>query len=263
MTSYQTIVTNLINQKLYITLNRPEKRNAFNSLLVEELTDIFSEANSLPNCKLIILQAEGKVFSAGADLAYLQQLQNNSFVENFEDSSKLKNLFKIIYEHSKIVIAKIQGHAIAGGCGLATVCDFSFSVEEAQFGYTEVKIGFIPAIVSIFLLRKIGEGKAKELLFSGKLISAKEAQNFGLINYVEKTENLNNAVENFADELINSTSNESLKLTKTMIAKIQELSLDGALEYAAEMNAKARATKDCKLGIEAFLNKTPIQWGSI
>jgi len=143
----------------YISLNRPEKRNALSYEMVTELKQAFNNAEEDESCKVIILQAEGKVFCAGADLAYLQQLQNNTYEENLEDSTHLMELFKQIYTSSKIVIAKVHGHAIAGGCGLATVCDFSFTVPEAKFGYTEVKIGFIPAIVKVFLLRKIGEGK--------------------------------------------------------------------------------------------------------
>ncbi|MFN3315295.1 MAG: enoyl-CoA hydratase/isomerase family protein, partial [Raineya sp.] len=172
----------------YITLNRPDKRNALNFQVVEQLKQAFWKAKEDETAKVVVLRAEGKVFCAGADLEYLQTLQKNTFEENLADSSHLKELFELIYTHPKIVIAQIHGHAIAGGAGLATVCDFSYSVPDAQFGYTEVKIGFIPAIVMVFLLRKIGEGRAKELLLSGDLISAQKAQEFGLINYIVDAE---------------------------------------------------------------------------
>ncbi|HWA36104.1 MAG TPA: enoyl-CoA hydratase/isomerase family protein, partial [Cyclobacteriaceae bacterium] len=155
----------------YITLNRPEKRNALNQEMVSELEAAFQKASSDDSAKVIVLRARGEAFCAGADLGYLQQLQKYSYEENLADSSHLKELFFLIYTLNKVVIAEVQGAALAGGCGLAAVCDFVFTVPEAKFGYTEVKIGFIPAIVTVFLLRKIGESRAKELLLSGSLIS--------------------------------------------------------------------------------------------
>ncbi len=243
-----------------ITLNRPEKRNALNEQVVSELKLAFQQAAEDKDAKVIVLAAKGEAFCAGADLAYLQQLQQNTFEENLADSNHLKELFQTIYTHPKVVIAKIQGHAIAGGCGLATVCDFSFSVEEAQFGYTEVRIGFIPAIVKVFLLRKIGEGKAKELLLSGDLISADEAKAFGLINHVVKEGELDETVSEFARKLVKKNSGQSMQFTKQMIAHVQELKLEDGLNYAAEQNAKARASEDCQKGIAAFLNKEKPSW---
>src|SRR6478609_2823790 len=178
------------NRIAYITLNRPEKRNALNYDVVTELKNAFDRAESDDECKVVILRANGNVFCAGADLEYLQQLQANTYQENLEDSTHLMQLFYQIYTLKKVVIAQIHGHAIAGGCGLVTVCDFAFAVPEAKLGYTEVKIGFIPAIVKVFLLRKIGEAKAKELLLTGDLISAQEARDFGLINYIVSPEEL-------------------------------------------------------------------------
>lgn len=243
-----------------ITLNRPDKRNALNEQVVSELKQAFSKAAEDSEAKVIVLAARGSAFCAGADLAYLQQLQQNTFEENLSDSNHLKGLFYQIYTHPKVVIAKIQGHAIAGGCGLATVCDFSFAVEGAQFGYTEVRIGFIPAIVKVFLLRKIGEGKAKELLLSGELISANEAKDFGLINKVVREDELDTTVSDFAKMLVKKNSGQSMHFTKQMIARVQEMSLEDGLNHAAEQNAKARASEDCQKGIAAFLNKEKPNW---
>ena len=248
------------NRVAYITLNRPEKRNALNFKVVSELKQAFKQAQEDENAKVIVLKAEGKVFCAGADLEYLQTLQKNTFEENLADSSHLKELFEQIYTHPKIVIAQIHGHAIAGGAGLATVCDFSFSVPETQFGYTEVKIGFIPAIVMVFLLRKIGEGRAKELLLSGDLISAQKAQEFGLLNYIVNAEHLATEVEKFALHICKNNSEQSLARTKQMIAKVQEMSLGEALNFAARENATARESHDCKKGIASFLEKKPLEW---
>lgn len=244
----------------YITLNRPDKRNALNYQVVSELKNAFKKASEDDKAKVIVLRANGQAFCAGADLAYLQQLQKNTYEENLEDSSHLKELFYQIYTLNKVVIAQIEGHAIAGGCGLATVCDFSFTVPEAKFGYTEVRIGFIPAIVKVFLLRKIGEMKSKQLLLTGELIDANEATNLGLINEVVDKDQIVARVNEFAGMLIEKNSGQSLAYTKQMIAKVPSMTLEDGLHYAAEMNAKARASEDCQKGIASFLNKEPIAW---
>lgn len=244
----------------YITLNRPDKRNALSFDLVKELREAFARAEEDTDVKVVVLRANGEAFCSGADLAYLQNLQKFSHVENLADSNHLKELFLQIYTLKKVVIAQVQGHALAGGCGLATVCDFSFSVPEAKFGYTEVKIGFIPAIVMVFLIRKIGEGKARQLLLSGDVIKADEALSFGLINKVVSRERLQDEVTTFAQTLITSNSANSMMLTKRMIADVQSMSLDEALSFAALSNAQARASEECKKGISSFLKKEKLSW---
>lgn len=244
----------------FITLNRPEKRNALNHDLVAQLKQAFDQAATDTQAKVIVLKANGEAFCAGADLEYLQQLQKFSFEENLQDSNHLKELFLKIYTHPKIVIAQVQGHALAGGCGLATVCDFVVSVPAAKFGYTEVKIGFIPAIVTVFLLRKLGEAKAKEMLLSGDLFSAEQVLTMGLINHVAESDKLEQHVLQLAKKLVEGNSAESMNLTKQMIAVVPSKSIEDALKYATEMNANARGTEDCKRGIAAFLNKEKLSW---
>jgi len=244
----------------YVTLNRPEKRNALSAELVSELKEAFAKAELDETVKVIVLNATGESFCAGADLAYLQQLQNFSFDENVADSIHLKELFLQIYQLKKVVIAQVQGHALAGGCGLATICDFVFAVPEAKFGYTEVKIGFIPALVSVFLIRKIGEQKAKQLLLSGELVQGEEALRLGLVNQVVAKDRLEYSVLEFSQRLIKNNSGQSMMLTKRLIADVQSMPLSDALNYAAEMNARARATDDCKKGIAAFLEKKDLSW---
>ncbi len=251
---------NYKNRIAYITLNRPEKRNALNGEFVQELKAAFADAEKSEQVKVIILQAEGAAFCAGADLLYLQQLQTNTFDENLDDSKSLAQLYKQIYLLKKVVIAQVEGHAIAGGAGLATVCDFVFPVPEAKFGYTETAIGFVPAIVSIFLLRKIGEGRAKELLLTGKIISAQAAKDKGLVNFIAAKNEIAKATQKLANQLIERTSADSLQITKRLIADVQSLPIKSAIELAAQTNAKARATKDCKKGITAFLAKEKITW---
>jgi len=244
----------------HITLNRPDKRNALSHELVAALNDAFTRAEGDPNVKIVVLQANGEAFCAGADLAYLQQLQKFSFEENLADSNHLKTLFLKIYQLKKVVIAKVQGHALAGGCGLVSVCDFVFAVPEAKFGYTEVRIGFIPAIVLVFLIRRLGEKNAKHLLLSGELFQGNEAMEFGLMNYLVAKDKLDEAVYDFAQKLAKHNSTQSMTLTKQMIGYVQSMSLTDALDYAAKMNADARASDDCKKGINAFLNKQELTW---
>ena len=250
----------LNNRVAYITLNRPEKRNALNPEMVTLLNENLDKAALDNECKVVVLQSMGDAFCAGADLAFLQQLQQNSYDENLADSEHLMRMFKRIYQHPKMIIAKIQGHALAGGCGLATVCDYSIAVPEAKFGYTEVKIGFIPAIVKVFLIRKIGEGKAREILLTGQVFDALRALNLGLINEVVSADELDDRIQEFVEQICLQTSSQSIALTKEMIDEVQNKTLDEALNYAATMNAKARATVDCKKGIQSFLNKAPLSW---
>jgi methylglutaconyl-CoA hydratase len=244
----------------YIALNRPEKRNALSGDMVTELKAAFARAEEDETVKVIVLKANGEAFCAGADLAYLQQLQQFSLEENLLDSNHLKDLFQQIYQLKKVVIAHVQGHALAGGCGLATICDFVFSTPEAKFGYTEVKIGFIPALVSVFLIRKIGEQKAKQLLLSGDLMQGEEAVRMGLVNYLFAKEELEQRVNSFAQFLIKNNSGQSMALTKQMIGEVQSMPLSEALAHAVEQNALARGSADCKKGIAAFLNKEEIGW---
>lgn len=244
----------------FITLNRPDKRNALSYELVDELTRCFIQAEQDDSVKVVVLRANGEAFCAGADLAYLQDLQKFSYEQNFDDSNHLRKLFQKIYTLKKVVIAQVQGHALAGGCGLATVCDFTIAVAEAKFGYTEVKIGFVPAIVMIFLIRKIGEGKARQLLLSGDLITSSEALQYGLISRVVAKDILEEQTSALAMHLIKSNSYASMAMTKQLMAEIQTMKLDEALTFASEMNAKARSTDDCKKGIAAFLNKEKIAW---
>lgn len=244
----------------YITLNRPEKRNALNPELVKSLSDAFRDAIEDNNTKVIVLKANGEVFSAGADLEYLQQLQQNTDAQNFTDTYLLKELLMTIYRSPKMVIAQVEGHAIAGGCGLASVCDVIFSVPEAKFGYTEVKIGFIPALVSCFLIRKLGEGRVKELLLSGELIDANTASNYGLINFVIAKDEIVSAVKSYARKIVEGTSANSISITKQLLNSVQDLNLEESLNLAIGLNIQTRASADCKKGISAFLNKNKLEW---
>jgi methylglutaconyl-CoA hydratase len=244
----------------YITLNRSEKRNALNYDVVAELKQVFETAEKDETCKIVVLRAEGKVFCAGADLEYLQRLQSFDYHDNLADSNHLMQLFHQIYSLKKVVIGQVHGHAVAGGCGLASVCDFSFAVPAANFGFTEVRIGFVPAIVMVFLVRKIGESNVRKLLLSGQMVSAQEAQAMGLITRVVEPDQLEKTVEDYAQMLCRENSGQSMDLIKQMIGRVQEMPLVEGLRYAAEMNAMAREAEDCKRGIASFLAKEKISW---
>ncbi|MBK7228098.1 MAG: enoyl-CoA hydratase/isomerase family protein [Ignavibacteriales bacterium] len=236
-----------------ITLNRPEKRNALHPFLVEQLKNKLVEFEKDDSVKSLIITGEGNTFCAGADLEYLQKISNNSAIENYEDSKSLAEMFLMIYEFPKPIIAAVNGAAIAGGCGLATVCDFIVAhPENSKFGYSEVKIGFIPAIVSIFLIKKVGEGLAKQLLLEGEIISGKRAFEIGLVNYIN--ENVLDESINLSDKL-NKYSVESLRMTKQMINNISNLSVNEAVNQCINLNVISRSTDEFKNGIKTFLNK--------
>jgi methylglutaconyl-CoA hydratase len=244
----------------YLELNRPDKRNALNEEMVEGIKKALNDFEKDVEVKIVIIKAVGKVFCSGADLAYLQSLQTNSFEENLADSKSLKDLFHRIYSFPKVVIAQIQGHALAGGCGLASVCDFSFTVPEAKFAYTEVKIGFVPALVMVFLIKKIGVGKSRQLLLDGDLVSAVEARDMGLINWIVDEDELEEKVFEYAQKLIFGNSGQSMQTIKEMMVELEGKNLEEGLDYAAIINAFARSSEDCQKGIASFLNKQNITW---
>lgn len=237
-----------------VRLNRPEKRNALSPALLSEIHAAFLSLGGRKDISVIILEGEGKAFCAGADLEYLEHMSGFSIQENHQDSLHLKTAFHAIYTCPKPVIAKVHGPAIAGGCGLASVCDFIIAGESAIFGYSEVKIGFIPAIVMVYLLRKIGDTKARRLLLSAENISAIEAERIGLITQCVPDGQLEEMVRILA-ETLKKNSSSSMALTKEMLANLHGMSLESGLNYAASMNAFTRMTDDCKQGIQSFLNK--------
>ena len=248
------------NRVAYITINRPDKRNALNPELVEALTDLFLRAGHDEEVKVVVLRAIGEVFSAGADLEYLQKLQYISSQDNLEDTIAIKELFYTIYTLPKLVIAQVEGHAIAGGCGLAAVCDIIFAVPEAKFGYTEVKIGFVPALVTCFLVRKLGEGRVRELLLSGELVDAATASMYGLINFVAAKGEIAMQVKSYAERSASGVSGQSVALTKQLIQSVQNSKLEDSLEEAIRLNVQTRSSADCKKGIASFLDKKKIEW---
>lgn len=244
----------------WVEMARPEKRNALSVELIESLTETFTVANSREDVRVIVLKSLDKPFCAGADLQYLTELRNNSLSENEADSQRLRRMFDSIYLSPKLVISQVEGPALAGGCGLATLSDLCFATPEATFGYTEVKIGFIPALVMVYLREKIGGAAIRDLLLTGRVIDATEALGMGLIQRIVSAEAIAEAVGEVARGCAAGTSGAAVETVKQMLREIPSMNRDQALDYAARMNAHARATPDCIKGIDAFLNKQKISW---
>ena len=241
-----------------ITLSRPEKRNAISYELIEELLAVLDEiAHS--SALVLILTGEGKAFCSGMDLENLKALSGRSSEQNLKDSETMAQLFRTLYDFPRPTIAAVNGAAIAGGCGLATLCDFTLAVPEAKFGYSEVRIGFVPAIVSTFLLRQIGEKRARDLLLTGRIIEADEAHRIGLINEIVSAEDLIARARALALQLLEN-SPASLSGTKRLLSDYARGELDAQIRSAVEENAAIRATSDFREGISSFLGKRKPRW---
>ena len=245
---------------LTLTLDRPEVRNALSGELVEQLTGALEAAGRDDAVRVVVLTGTGRAFSAGADLAALQGLQTASAEANLADSELLARLFEALYTLPKPVVAKVQGHAIAGGCGLAAVCDFSLVADDVKLGFTETRIGFVPALVAVFVVRKLGEAAARDLLLRGHLIDAAEAARIGLVTRAVPAGDLDVAVDALCHDLATQTSASAVALTKRLLADVPSMGLAEGLSYAARLNAFARSTDDCKAGVAAFLGKTDPPW---
>jgi methylglutaconyl-CoA hydratase len=241
-----------------ITLNRPEKRNAISFDLIDDLLRALDEV-AKSEAIIVIVTGAGKAFCSGLDLENLKALQGRSPEQNLQDSQTMVRLFRSLYEFPKVTIAAVNGAAIAGGTGLALLCDFSLAVPEAQFGYTEARIGFVPAIVSTFLLRQVGEKQARDLLLTGRLFGAEEAVRMGLVREVVAPENLMSRARELAS-LLMKNSPSSLRATKQLLTAHARVDLDTRLEAAMRENAAIRSTADFREGISSFLEKRKPVW---
>lgn len=253
------LVTEDIGNIRVISLNRPDIRNALNLELRNALIAAFLKAANEESVRVVILTGKGSAFCAGLDLNDLKTIHQKSSQENLEDSRGLADLFKLIYNLPKPVIAAVNGHAIAGGAGLASVCDISVMSEDAKIGYTEARIGFVAALVSVFLVRQVGEKQARDLLLSARLISANEAKAMNLVNEVVAKEDVKARALTIANQISNNAPS-SLSLTKSLISTVASLSLSDGLEYATKVNALSRNSTDLNEGVSAFLGKRPPTW---
>jgi methylglutaconyl-CoA hydratase len=241
-----------------ITLNRPEKRNAISFGLIDELLRALNEVAKSDAIVLIVTGA-GKAFCSGLDLENLKALLGRSAEDNLKDSQTMVQLFRSLYEFPKVTIAAVNGAAIAGGTGLALLCDFTLAVPEAKFGYTEVRIGFVPAIVSTFLLRQVGEKQARDLLLTGRIFGAEEAARMGLVSEIVPAENLMVRARELA-ALLMENSPASLRATKQLLTDHARAELDAQIDAAVRENAAIRTTADFREGIASFLEKRKPAW---
>ncbi|MCY4418220.1 MAG: enoyl-CoA hydratase-related protein [Cytophagales bacterium] len=243
-----------------ITLCRSEKRNAFSFSMVDKLCRTLRDIQNEPKAKLAIIKAEGNVFSAGADLKELQEMQEETFEENIANANRWTDLFQMLNSFPKMVIAQVEGPAMGGGCGLVSACDFAFATSRAVFSCPEVKIGFIPSIVMFFLVQRVGEAWAKEIMLAAEPLSARRAFEIGLINAVVDGDIFEHT-KDFAQRLIKGNSSQSMETTKHMISRIQNMPVEDALRYAAEMNANARISEECREGVSSFMEDgEPPDW---
>ncbi|HEX3738262.1 MAG TPA: enoyl-CoA hydratase-related protein [Terriglobales bacterium] len=255
---FQTVELAYHDHVAHLTLNRPDKRNALSFQLLDELTRALDEIEK-SEAQVAVLTGAGKAFCAGMDLEELKTLTGKSHPENVADSKKMARIFRSLYEFPKPTIAAVNGAAIAGGTGLATMCDFTLAVPDAKFGYTEVRIGFVPAIVSSILVWQVGHKIARDLLLTGRIFDAAEAYRLGLVNEVVGTEQLMNRAGELALRLMDN-SPTSLRLTKKLINGFISAQLDVQIEQAVEENAGIRQTADFREGVNSFLEKRKPRW---
>jgi methylglutaconyl-CoA hydratase len=254
MSQSQTVLYKVSDAVAAVTLNRPDKRNALNDEIVTELKAALRRANAEAEVRCIVLSGAGNDFCSGADLSALQKIAQASVAENLDDARSLAELFLLIRELDIPVVAAVRGRALAGGCGLALACDLVLSERDARFGFPEVKIGFVPAMVMALLRRSASEKKAFELITTGVEISADEAWRIGLVNHVLDRDSFDSEVESFARRFAR-TSRSALSLSKKLFYATDAVSFPDALAGGVDVNATARMTKDCRAGVARFLEK--------
>ncbi|HEX5702123.1 MAG TPA: enoyl-CoA hydratase-related protein [Pyrinomonadaceae bacterium] len=254
MAESETVLFETRDGVAYLTMNRPEKRNALNEDLVTGLKAALRRANADDATRCIVLRGAGSDFCAGADLSALQKIAGASVAENLEDAQSLAELFLLIRELNVPVVAAVRGRALAGGSGLALACDIVLAERDARFGFPEVKIGFVPAMVMAILRRSASEKKAFELITTGVEISAGEAAQLGLVNQVFNSDKFESEVESFARGFA-KMSRSALSLAKKLFYSTDGVAFPDALAAGVDINATARMTKDCRAGIARFLEK--------
>jgi methylglutaconyl-CoA hydratase len=254
MPAYHKIAYTIDGPVAHLTLNRPEKRNALDSEMVSEIRHALSDSAENSDVRVVLLSGAGKDFCSGADLAALQQVANATVMENVADARQLADVFLDMRRHPRPIVAAVRGRALAGGCGIATAADIILATESAQFGYPEVKIGFVPAMVMAIVRRSVSEKRAFELLTSGEPFPARTALEIGMINRIFSDASFDGEVESYAAQLA-ARSASALSLTKSLLYQIDAMAFEAALSAGVNINALARQTEDCRRGIEQFLKR--------
>ena len=259
MMEYKTIKYNKVNSVGYITFNRPEIHNAFNSTVIDEMSGLFDLLEKDNDLRVVVITGEGKSFCAGADLNWMRSVINQSFDENLVESNNLADLFYKIYSFKRPVIGKINGAAIGGGTGFVAVCDIAIAAESAKFSFSEVKIGLVPACIGPYVIKKMGEGKARELFITGERMLAKRAYEVGLVNKYVTDNKLDEEVESLIHTIL-SSGPEAVAMAKKLVSEVQSMTPEQFKPYTAEMIAKLRISDEGQEGMDAFLNKRKPNW---
>ncbi|HDL02067.1 MAG TPA: enoyl-CoA hydratase/isomerase family protein [candidate division Zixibacteria bacterium] len=242
-----------------IIFNRPKIHNAFNSLVIDEMLQLFDLLEKDSDLRVIVITGEGKSFCAGADLNWMRSVVNQSFEENLIESNRLAELFYKVYSFKLPVIGKINGAAIGGGTGFVAVCDIAIAAESAKFSFSEVKIGVVPACIGPYVIKKMGEGKARELFITGERMLAKRAFEVGLVNKFVEDDKLDSAVDELVHTII-SSGPEAVSMAKKLVSEVPSMSPEQFKPYTAEMIAKLRISDEGQEGMDAFLNKRKPKW---
>jgi methylglutaconyl-CoA hydratase len=262
MPAYQTITLETIAGKggpiALITLNRPDKRNALSATMIADLMSVLAEVESGKE-RVAIITGAGKAFCAGMDLDALKSLATQSPEENLADARRTAGLFRRLWSFPKPLIAAVNGAALGGGAGIATLCDFTLAAPEAKLGYTEVRIGFIPALVSVFLERQVGEKLARDLFLTARILDAAEAKTMGLVTKITPAEELLSAARELASTLM-ANSPGAITATKRLLVRAAEAEVDRRIELAVAASVAIRSTADLREGLSAFLEKRQPRW---
>ena len=256
---YSTISLSHQGAVCIITLNRPQVHNALNNTLIYELYDAFEKLKNESDIRVIVITGNGQSFCAGADLKWLKDVMKYSYDQNYEESLKLAELMLLIYTHPKPTIARINGSAIGGGVGLMSVCDILISADSAQFGLSEVKIGLVPAVISPFVIDRIGHANTRELFITGERINAHRALEIGLVNKVVSNHEIDKVVNEVIQQII-ANGPEAIKTVKELIFKVPQMNFPEVTEYTAQLIASLRTSPEGQEGMSAFLEKRPPSW---
>ncbi len=255
----ETIIYTVDKLVARISFNRPEVHNAFNDQMIDELTAVFSEIKGRADVRVVVLTGAGKSFSAGADINWMRKVKDYSFEENFKNSLKLADLFYLIYSLPKPTIARVNGAAIGGGTGLVAVCDLAVASSTAKFSFSEVKLGLVPACISPYVIRKCGEGRAREFFLTGERLSADKALSAGLVNRVVAPEELDGVVDDLIGQLL-SSGPQAMGVCKELLESVPNQSFEEAKEYTARVLAGLRGSEEGQEGTKAFLEKRRPKW---
>ena len=242
-----------------VTFNRPEIHNAFNGTVITEMSSLFSELEKDDDLRVILLTGAGKSFCSGADLNWMREVVNQSFEENLAESNALADLFYQIYPFKRPVIGRINGAAIGGGTGFVAVCDIAIAARSAKFSFSEVKIGVVPACIGPYVIRKMGEGKARELFITGERMKAERAFEVGLVNKVVDDDHLDREVNELLKVILTSGP-EAVAMAKKLVSEVPLMTPDQFKLFTAEMIARLRISDEGQEGMDAFLNKRKPNW---